>query len=311
MLTNLFNENKLRLSESLKGLTMPKDSEKIQHVISTFFSELLLEEGDFRQSLTQSEDYILEAVLSILKAQQAQFECLPSPEIRIENSEKSSISYDKNKKASGITIKEASPSIAAGFGALAGGVLLGTWGAVCGAIACTALTTYTVSHNLNRPTVQEEVLDKNTQDKIRQPEEKPLDVSNIVSVIYNLCKSIDDIIATFRAQINKVIQKYENIEKPSFEQEHATLLDSVQTLVGYARGHSDDDKFVKKIQERVEDLAESLENYNLVLVDYDENNIGWFESVPSSKTADIKQVYPAVAKEGVLVKKGKVFIPEN
>ena len=116
---------------------------------------------------------------------------------------------------------------------------------------------------------------------------------------------------TFRAQINNVIQKYENQEKPTFERDHSTLLEGIQTLVGYARGHVEDDKFIKKIQERIEDLAESLENYNLTLVDYNGKNIGWFESVPSAKTTDTKQVYPAVTKDGVLIKKGKIFIPEN
>lgn len=311
MLTTLFEGNKLKLSESLQGLTFPKDTEKIQQVISVFFSDLLLEDGEFRQSLTQSEDYILQAVLAILKAEQARFACLPTQDIHHEASVKIHTIDNKNKKVSNITLNEVSPSIAAGVGALAGGALLGTWGAVCGAIACTALATYAVTHNLNHQGAQkndsEEKLHNNTVNYV----EKPLDVSDIISVIYNLCKSIDEIIVTFRAQINNVIQKYENQEKPVFEHEHSTLLECIQTLVGYARGHSEDDKFIKKLLERIEDLAESLENYNLTLVDYNGENEGWYESIPSSKATETKQVYPAIAKDGILVKKGKIFTPEN
>lgn len=308
MLTTLFEKNKLELSESLQGLTVPKDAEKIQQIISAYFSSLLLEDGEFRQSLTQSEDYILQAVLTILNAQQARYTCLPAPEILQKKSAKTSIAEGNSKKVSNSTLNDASPSLAAGIGALAGGALLGTWGAVCGAIACTALSTYVVKHNLNGREID-------SNEKSLEPKaecvEKPLDVSDIVSVIQNLCKSIDEILVTFRAQINNVIQKYENQEKPTFERDHSTLLEGIQTLVGYARGHVEDDKFIKKIQERIEDLAESLENYNLTLVDYNGKNIGWFESVPSAKTTDTKQVYPAVTKDGVLIKKGKIFIPEN
>ena len=307
----LFETNKQRLSDNLKGLTIPKDSETIQQNISTFFSDLLLEEGEFRQSLSQSEDYILQAVLAILNAHQARYTCLPKAELKsfkLQNFQQGSskkTGHEEKKVSTSHT--NLVPSVAAGVGALAGSTILGTWGAVCGAIACTALAVYVLQNNKS---IKETTPPSNVENKVEYIE-KSLNVDDIIIVIQNLCKSIDDIITTFRAQVNNVIQKYENIEKPSFEQEHILLLDQIQSLVGFARRNHNDEKFVKKILERIEDLAESLENYNLSMLDYDGQNDNSFEIVSSSKVTEIQQVYPAIIKNDIVVKKGKLFTPQK
>lgn len=318
-LETLFVDSEQQLREKLSNLTVPKDTEKIQFVISEHFSNLLIEEGDFRQNLTQSEDYILQAVLAILNAHQARYTCLPKTEIEADSGETVNTEPQKKlnkseatheKKTGQKTINLASSSVAAGVGALAGGILVGTWGAVCGAIACTALTAYLVSEKLDNKSNEKENVTKFVKTEARFVE-KPLDIDMLLEVVKNLCHSIDEIITTFRAQINNVVQKYESQEKPSLEREYGVFLEGVQTLVGYARAHSEDEKFSKKIQERIEDLAELLENYNLNVVDYSGDNATLFDFVPSANTTEAKQVYPAVVKDGQPVKKGKVFTPEN
>ena len=319
-LESLFANSEQSLREKLSNLTVPKDTEKIQSIISEHFSNLLTEEGDFRQNLTQSEDYILQAVMAILNAQQAQYTCLPKTEIEAEPSDEDieAESEDKpnenetphEKKIGQKPIKLASSSAAAGVGALAGGALAGTWGAVCGAIACTALAAYMVNKNADSKPSEKKIVTKYVKTEAHFVE-KPLDIDVLIEVVKNLCHSIDEIIITFRAQINNVVQKYENQEKPSIEREYGVLLDGIQTLIGYKRAHSEDEKFNKKIQERVEDLAELLENYNLNVVDYVGDNAALFDFVPSANAIETKQVYPAIVKAGQPVKKGKVFTPEK
>lgn len=314
-LETLFVNSEKKLRDSLSGLTVPKDSDKIQLIISEHFSSLLMEEGEFRQNLTQSEDYIIQAVLAILNAHQARYTCLPKTEIEYDLSKTIKSELDdrevlQNKKSGPKTLNLASSSMAAGVGALAGGALAGTWGAVCGAIACTALTAYLMNKYSENKPAEKEIVTKFVKTEAHFVE-KPLDIDMLLGVVKNLCHSVDEIISTFRAQINNVVQKYENQEKPSLEREYGVLLEGVQTLVGYARSHSEDEKFSKKIQERIEDLAELLENYNLNVVDYSGENAALFDFVPSSNITETKQVYPAIVKEGQLVKKGKVFTPEN
>jgi hypothetical protein len=316
----LFLDSEQTLREKLSNLTVPKDTERIQSIISEHFSNLLIEEGDFRQNLTQSEDYILQAVMAILNAHQARYTCLPKTEIKTEPSDETIDveSEDKPKESEAAHDKKigqkpinlASSSVAAGVGALAGGALAGTWGAVCGAIACTALAAYLVNKNTVDKPAEKEIVTRLIKTEAHFVE-KPLDIDMLLGVVKNLCHSVDEIIITFRAQINNVVQKYENQEKPSLEREYGVLLEGIQTLVGYKRAHSEDDKFSKKIQERIEDLAELLENYKLNVVDYTRDNAVLFDFVPSPNTTETKQVYPAIVKEGQLVKKGKVFTPEK
>ena len=65
----MFEANKQALETELTGLTLPQDAKKIQEIVSTYFDSLLNQNGEYRQNLSQSEDYILQAALSLLNAQ--------------------------------------------------------------------------------------------------------------------------------------------------------------------------------------------------------------------------------------------------
>ena len=70
-LKSLFESQQSQLEEQLANLRLPEDTQKVQSIVSDYLNKLLEDEGDFRQNLTQSEDYILQATLSLLNAQQA------------------------------------------------------------------------------------------------------------------------------------------------------------------------------------------------------------------------------------------------
>ena len=132
-----------------------------------------------------------------------------------------------------------------------------------------------------------------------------------LGIVGNICDSVDTLIQTFRAQINRVVDKYEKVEKPHLEKEYRFLIEGIQTLIGYKRTHIGDDKYLSKLQMRIEDLAESLENYNLSVEDYSEDHIEWFEAVESTKVESPQMVYPSLVRDGHAVLLGKVFVPEN
>ena len=309
-LVSLFNKEKETLEKQLTGLLLPKDTEHIQKVIAEYFNTLLESESDFRQSLTQSEDYILQAALSLLSAQQE-----IAKAVVIENAVHKSFEFEKNNfkkptakplmEFANVNIKAENALVASAGGSLIGGTILGGWGDVIGSIAGTALTIYLTQLEKQKKEKQQEMFNRSIEVGT------PVDIQQLIKIVARICESVDSLVETFRAQINRVVEKYEGQEKPTFEKEHRPLLEELQSLIGYERTHDGcDEKSVRKLKERIEDIVETLENYSLKIVDYSDEVSCFFEKISSPNANELKMVYPAVVKDGNLVLFGKVFIPE-
>lgn len=299
-LTTIFESNKSVLKERLEGLGLPFDASKIQKIINDYLNEMFNNEGEFRQSLTQAEDYILQAALSLLNAQRTMIKEM-TPIVVPQQPKLESISQSA---FSGLK-KEKYPYALGGtaIGSGVGGLLLGTWGAVFGAIAGTAIVLYYASNQIT-PAPQRK--DLGEKPLLQQPK---LNVDVFLTIVKNICGSVDSLIDTFRTQINRVVNKYESQEKPTLEREYRFLLESVQSLIGYKRAHQEDEKFIRKIQERIEDMAESLDNYNLEVEDYTEEHRNWFDMIENPNVSAGTQVLPAIVKNGNVVLKGRLFVP--
>jgi hypothetical protein len=306
-LKSIFSETKNELEQSLSGLKLPKDSDIVQQQIATYLNKVCDADSEFRQNLTQSEDYILQAALSMLNAQKDIASILVThPSVHVDTPESKTSSKDNNDGFSNLTVDATNGLIGAGGGALLGKFVLGGWGAVFGAIAGTAIVLYMSRQSSERQRSQSK------PDIAATIVNTPLNVQALLTVIEQICDSLDNLIATFRAQIKRVVTKYESIEKPTIEQDYRTLLEGIQSLVGFKRGHNaTEDKYVGKIQERIEDLAELLDNYDLEVVDYTESNSAWFDAIESEKATEIKSVTPAIVKAGNVVLKGKIFTPQK
>lgn len=307
-LCELFESNKIELQQALSGMALPRDLSKAQDAVSSYLGKVFDSEGEFRQNLTQSEDYILEAAISLLNAQQRisstfikEFDGVPTPSKKLSVSapQESELNFKNFKADSTYAL------VGAAGGAIAGKLILGGWGAVFGAIAGVAISVYLSNRS------QMQTMPQTTSKVI--PEEntnKPIEVECFIGIVHDVCESVDNLIGTFRAQVNRVVQKYESQEKPSLDKEYRPLLESIQSLVGYERyRNSSEDKYIKKIQERIEDLAESLDNYDITLENYSEAKSSWFDKVASPNTTELKDVLPAVVKGDSLIIPGKVFIP--
>lgn len=89
------------------------------------------------------------------------------------------------------------------------------------------------------------------------------------------------------------------------------MLEGIQSVIGYKRAHSEEDKFLKKVQERIEDMAELLDNYNLTVEDYTEEHKHWFDVIENPNTTELTQILPAIVKCENVVLKGRILVPEN
>lgn len=300
-LYSLFVESKDELSEQLSGLTLPSGAHDVQEKVINYFNRIFDADGDFRQNLTQSEDYILQAALSMLAMQQSMMgELIPTGDNRSLSSIETSktTSCDARKALIGQLL----PLGGSALGGTAGALLVGTWGAVFGAIAGTAVAMY-FSARMQQDTIEADCVSPSITI------EKELNVDAFIDIIGKICQSVDSLIETFRAQINRVVNKYENQEKSTLEKDFRFLLEGIQSLVGYKRTHSEEEpKYIRKLKERIEDVGELLENYNLSIVDYTEDNEYMFDVVEGQET---RMVLPAIVKEGAVVIKGKIFKKTN
>ena len=67
----MFDSHKDELSQKLTEYVLPRDAGLVQSTVTNYLNGLFNEDGDYRQGLTQSEDYILQAAISLLHSQQS------------------------------------------------------------------------------------------------------------------------------------------------------------------------------------------------------------------------------------------------
>lgn len=245
-LKSIFVENKTQLTESLKGLSLPKDAQKIQEIVSDFLGNLFENNGDYRQSLTESEDYILQAALRLLQSQQS----ITNEIVRVAE-------QSRNQDSPNTSHSTGSPNpyyaiAGAGVGAIAGG-LAGTWAAVAGAIAGSAIVIYCsakkqTTHSEKTPQIQHQV-----------------NAEVFSGIVENICQNIDGVIETYRVQAKRIRDVYESREVPALETEYSSLLE--QVLNTYKTIKANSDNVPDKVVHAVDALAESLENYGLKIED--------------------------------------------
>lgn len=244
-LKSVFASSKDNLTAKLSGLSLPKDSSKVQTVVSEFLGDLFENDGSFRQSLTESEDFILQASLRLLQAQQQISLELTKALSKIVVSSHSD-SNSKKKEPSSLSL-----AVGAGVGAFTGS-FIGTWAAVAGAIAGTALAIYCSAYS--KPV-------EATKDK--DVEKTFLDTAVFCDIIENICKCVDGVIETYRVQVKRIENIYEQKESPSILSQCESLLSQVANVSKAVE--SNKENVPTKVINAVEMLVESLENYNLTI----------------------------------------------
>lgn len=255
---SMFESQKTELEQKLKGLALPKDSIKVQETIEDLMNHLLDIDGEFRQGLTQSEDFILQSALRVLTIQQ--------------DLTKGILPTGRSTK----TVGEASGSyptsvfptlIGTGVGAISGGLIgkglaavgsfAGIWGAVIGALAGNAIAAYFIVKKTPQVISNgEDANDTNT----------PIDVNVFLGIFANLCDSIDGIVETYRVQVNRVVNDYEKRERPNLQTDYSSLLDQIINLHRVSSAMTD--QIPAQVKQAIVLLEESLENYGLKI----ENN---------------------------------------
>lgn len=309
-LVSLFEQNKEELVKQLSGLDLLTETSKVQNIVSGYFKSIFDEDGTFRQGLSKSEDYILNSALELLRVQEEMAKQIIVKKPQEEKKEEKLKLESVSDKA---VCSSPSP-----LGLMAGttigglvGTIGGTWWALGGAIAGTALVLYCAYYPPKFMKRKVKSLPKDTVSvKKEEPVKMIIDTEKFLDIVRRICENVDNLIKTFRAQIGLVVDKYERQEKPTLEKTYGSLLDSIQSVLGVAYSNINSEKRLAKIDDRLEQLAESLENYGLEVVKYAVENSMWFECLTSNKVSEPTMICPAIVKNGEVIRKGKVFVKE-
>lgn len=261
-LKSIFELNKDELSKKLRGLTLPKDSQKIQTIVSDFLGNLFENDGMYRQSLTDQEDFILLAAIELIKSQQNITSELTKNYNSTSQSNANNIKEQKSELRKKNLVKDSVVVGGAGLGALAGsglgvkmvnsgalsGGLVSTWFAFAGAIAVSALVIYLSYHKENNK----------TKDYIG---ELSLDTEVFCSIAERICESIDNVIETYRVQVKRIINTYEQREKPTLLNTYSLLTEQIANVIDISRNCGEDTP--ERLKKAIFVMEESLENYGL------------------------------------------------
>ncbi len=253
-LKTIFASSKDKLSAKLSGLSLPKDSQQVQEIVTDFLNDMFENEGQFRQNLTESEDYLLQASLRLLQTHQniALEFAKASKNALSPNGTRKSVPSSQDGKAPSIYMSAAG----AGVGALAGGII-GTWGAIAGAIAGTALVIYCST----RTTCKQPSSDNGEMATIPSPS---INVSTFCGIVESICDSIDGVIDTYRVQVKRIVNSYEQREVPSLQNTYSLLTEQIANVIKATK--DDNVEIPSKLKNAISILEETLENYDLKYV---------------------------------------------
>ena len=259
-LASMFEANKQALENKLISLSLPKDANQIQKVVTEYLDSLFENDGEYRQHLTQAENYIINDVVDLLNVQHEiiyELVCKNHPT-------HTSVDFKKkNKKSNKGLYTLLGSGVGGSLGVVTGncvggsvGTIIGTWGAVFGAIAGAAIVIYcstlTPSNNGKTVTVKREIPQTSIKTEV------------FLDIIKKICERVDRLIGTFRNQIKRVENAYKKEEKPSLMRDYPSLTDRLEELFQLAQSEENN---YEELLSQIDLVQRSLKNYGVIYED--------------------------------------------
>lgn len=254
-LVSMFAANKQELEQKLAGKVLPRDVEEIKRIVTESMNQLLL---DYQGSLQESERFVLNAALRLLD-----FRMQVDHQLSIQVPNEKIIPENDNLKSSqSSTMRHGTTTVVSGLSSYLGykfggswlGLSTGIWAAAAGALIASLVIDYISSTS------------KHSKSAVAKPQPvNPIMFTQLFESVYAI---IDELVETFRVQVQRIIVPYESKAKPSLQKDYGLLLSEIEALVKLANAETlnSEDK-LKKLGSRITILAESLENYGLKVVD--------------------------------------------
>lgn len=293
-LQSFFTESKQLIQNQIVGLSIPQDIDRVHSIISDFFDKQLSPQGDYASQLSEPEFYILQSSMFWRKLQNQLYQNLSirCPEIKTDN--------ETTAKKDRLT----STPMAFTYSA-AGGLLLstcGAWATLAGSLAGLIVSTFLfdlqpksivgnkkISWIIAKPATKRS--HSNKEHKINITE---IDAENIMKIVEDICKGVDDFILTVSNQISRLIP-----EESSLIDELGPIIIECQKFIGRLQNSEHDKESISFF----EDIWQTI---GIEFMHYSKDNSQYFLQSETNERNDIVERYPAVLIDGKIFAKGSV-----
>ena len=86
-------------------------------------------------------------------------------------------------------------------------------------------------------------------------------MSSFCSIIENICESIDGVIDTYRVQVKRITNSYEQREAPSLLNTYSMLIEQIANVIKFSKDSNIE--ISSNLKSAICILEETLENYDL------------------------------------------------
>lgn len=287
------------LRQELGKITLPHDACKLESILNDIFTRRI-DISKYYSEISPTSLGVLQHCFRIIAIQNRMFSCFNFPDENLSTScSVETLERENNSKWKSLILDN--KEVAATFlgGIIGGGWIISSWGSIIVAtIACAIAKYYNTNPRSNQAQTPHA---KSTNLHIS------LNVDLLIDIARDLCQQIDDMMQYVQDSIDALRKKEEPVPIMSLDNDFSELLDSIKNLfLSYSRDESTD-----KLKMMVQDVFDTLENYDYQILDYSDEYSCFFNVVESPHISKAQTSKPAILKGGELLEKGRYLVPSD
>lgn len=298
-LVALFDLIEADLTCELRQISLPQDLGKLENILNDIFTQRI-DISRYYGEISPVSLGVLQHCFRIVAVQNRLFSCIDFKPIT-ESPFSTMISVEQNQSRTIYTYIKDNKEVAATFlgGIIGGGWILSSWSSIITATIGCAIAKYynNISHLPSYKMQNTQIAERCTH----------LNVCLLVDAIRDMCRQMDDLMHYVQGSIDIYRKEEEPTPEVSLDNTFSDILDCVKSLfLSYKK-----EEPIDKLKEKIQNVFETLENYDYKIVEYSEELAHCFSVVESPHIHKAQTSKPAVLKEGKILEKGRYLVPSN
>lgn len=293
-LLSLFEQSETELRNQLIGIELPRDNEKLNHILSNLFVEHI-KVDEYKQELTSSELAIFQSAIQLVEESlHLQKEIFSFEKIQ-ESVTSHAIAQIEEKK---LPINKSQVAV---VGVTAMGILAGAvpnWGTIIFAIIATAIGVVVTKEYKDTKTIVKE--------KVVCPK-MLVNADVVINVTKQICQSVDKLMAVYQTNIENLKSRLDNKPEPTLYNSYGYLLNRLADLYKDQTNNASKNE----IENDITKLFKTLKNYNYEFVNFSDETKQYYEVEEIDEISEPEIDAVAVLEKGECIIKGKYYLPKK